>query len=94
MPGEDDSASSITTASFGSMSPMAFEERERLHRRLAGERPGLGLEGVALGQRRLARGLEPVAGGAAGAAGHRGLDRRVSSGSVLLGSPRIATCAG
>ena len=31
--GADDSASSITTASFGSISPIACEQRQRLHRR-------------------------------------------------------------
>src|SRR6266404_4554423 len=67
MPGADESASSMTTASFGSVSPMACSNAS-------------GCTGVALGGDRLRRSREPLARRAACAAGqafaHGGRDVR------------------
>ncbi len=72
-----------------------FEQRQRLHRRLAGQRAGLGAERVAVFLDRLGRATCSRAAAALLAlAVMRAPTAAVMSGSVALGSPRIATCAG
>src|SRR5215469_2505340 len=65
------------------------EKRQRLHRSLSRHVARFGLERVALGERRGLRRIEPLA--------PRDIALRtasVMSGSVVFGSPRIATCGG
>ena len=90
MPGAEESASSITTASFGSISPIAWSSASGCTGVVPASARALACERLALGGDRVGRGLEPRR---ARRRARRWTCARataaVMSGSVAFGSPRM-----